>query len=86
MLSKYDKVFSLSRIDDYVWDRKANILLGWVRQNFHFMDHSLDIALSLYNTVKLGAMLPCRAYQHGRVTVKSSDKMRSTGGGNGKLL
>jgi len=47
LLSKYDKVFSLSRIDDYVWDRKANILLGWVKQNFHFMDHSLDIAKGL---------------------------------------
>ena len=30
--------------------------------------------------------MPCRATQDGRVRVESSDKMWSTGGGNGKLL
>ena len=35
--------------------------------------------------MKLGAM-PCRAIQEGRVMVESSDKMRSTGEGNGKPL
>ena len=28
--------------------------------------------------------MPCRATKDGQVTVKSSDAMRSTGGGNGK--
>ena len=28
--------------------------------------------------------MPCRATEDGQVTVKSSDAMRSTGGGNGK--
>ena len=37
------------------------------------------------NSMKLGAM-PCRAIQEGRVMVESSDKMRSTGEGNGKPL
>ena len=30
--------------------------------------------------------MPCRAIQDGQVIVKSSDKMRSSGGGNGKPL
>ena len=30
--------------------------------------------------------MPCRATQDGQVTVKSSDKMWPTGGGNGKSL
>ena len=30
--------------------------------------------------------MPCRATQDRQVTVKSSDKTRSTGGGNGKSL
>ena len=39
----------------------------------------------LSNSMKLGAM-PCRATQDGRVMVESSDKMWSTGEGNGKPL
>ena len=40
---------------------------------------------ALSNSVKLWIM-PCRAIQHGRVMVESSDKMWSTGEGNGKPL
>ena len=40
---------------------------------------------ALSNSMKLRAM-PCRATQDGRVMVESSDKMRSTGEGNGKPL
>ena len=43
------------------------------------MDHSLS------NSMKLWAML-CRATQDRRVMVESSDKMWSTGEGNGKPL
>ena len=39
----------------------------------------------LHNSMKLWAM-PCRATQDGWVIVESSDKMWSTGGGNGKSL
>ena len=39
----------------------------------------------LHNSMKLWAM-PCRALHHGQVIVKSSERMWSTGGGNGKLL
>ena len=39
----------------------------------------------LHNSMKLWAM-PCRATQDGPVTVESSDKTWSTGGGNGKPL
>ena len=38
---------------------------------------------ALSNSIKLWA-IPCRATQDGRVTVESSDKMWSTGEGNGK--
>ena len=37
------------------------------------------------HSMKLGAM-PCRATQDGQVTVESSDKMWSAGGGNGNPL
>ena len=40
---------------------------------------------ALSNSMKLWAM-PCMAIQDGRVTVKNSDKTRSTGEGNGKPL
>ena len=40
---------------------------------------------ALSNSVKLWAM-PCRATQDGQVMVESSDKMWSTGEGNGKPL
>ena len=40
---------------------------------------------ALANSVELWAM-PCRATQHRWVMVESSDKMWSTGEGNGKLL
>ena len=40
---------------------------------------------ALSNSMKLTAM-PCRAIQDGRVMVESSDKMWSTGEGNGKPL
>ena len=40
---------------------------------------------ALSNSMKLWA-IPCRATQDGRVMVKSSDKMWSTGEGNGKTL
>ena len=43
------------------------------------MDHSLP------NSMKLSAM-PCRATQDGQVMLESSDKMWSTGEGNGKPL
>ena len=39
---------------------------------------------ALSNSMKL--CMPCRATQDGRVMVKSSDKMWSTGEGNGKPL
>ena len=42
-------------------------------------------ATALSNSLKLWAM-PCRATQDGRVMVESSDKMWSTGEGNGKPL
>ena len=48
------------------------------------MDHSLVVVKGLVYSVKLWAML-CRVTQ-GRIIVKSSDKMWSTGGGNGKPL
>ena len=40
---------------------------------------------SLVNSMKLGA-IPCRATEDGWVMVESSDKMWSTGKGNGKAL
>ena len=40
----------------------------------------------LSNSMKLWAMKLCRATQDGRVMVESSDKMWSTGEGNGKWL
>ena len=39
----------------------------------------------MFNSVKLRAM-PCRVTQDGQVMVESSDKMWSTGEGNGKPL
>ena len=49
------------------------------------MDHSLVVVKEFANSMKLWAM-PCRAIQEGQIIVESSDKTRSTGGGNGKLL
>ena len=46
-------------------------------------NHTRITALSY--SMKLGAM-PCRATQDGQVTVESSDKMWSAGGGNGNPL
>ena len=43
----------------------------------------LPLLSSLWNSMKLWA-IPCRATQDGSVLVESSDKMRSTGEGNGK--
>ena len=51
--------------------------------HYPFMGHSL-VPKGLVYSVKLRA-LPCRATQ-GWVTVKSSDKMWSIGGGSGKPL
>ena len=49
-----------------------------------FMDHCLVVAKGLSNLMKLWTM-PCRATQDGQVIVKSSERMWSIGGGNGKL-
>ena len=72
------------------WDRSAREVLGfWLRsfQLFHYL--SWIMALSrwrgLHSSIKPWTM-PCRATQDGWVIVKSSDKMRSTRGGNGKPL
>ena len=47
------------------------------------MDHNLVMIKGLCNSMTLWAM-PCRASQDGSVIVRSSDKMQSTGEGNGK--
>ena len=49
------------------------------------MDHCLVKAKALGNSMKLWTM-PSRATQDGQVIVEISDKMWSTGGGNGKSL
>ena len=50
-----------------------------------FMDHTLSWWQGLHNSMRLWAM-PCRANQDRWVIVKSSNKTRSTGGGNGNPL
>ena len=54
---------------------QPQIALSWIT--------TLSRRRDLHNSVKLWAM-PCRATQDGWVIVESSDKMWSTGGGNGK--
>ena len=62
----------------YVEYQKTNILTP-------FMGHCLVLVKGLHNSMKLWGM-PCRATQDGRVIVESSDKVWSTGGGNGNPL
>ena len=53
--------------------------------NHRNLTNLITWAIALSNSVKLWAML-CRATQDGRVMVERSDRMWSTGEGNGKPL
>ena len=72
--------------------RKTNITwfywyVGYQKTNIQtaFMGHCPVSVKGLHNSMKLWGM-PCRATQDGWVTAKSSDKVWSTGGGNGNPL
>ena len=60
-----------------------NILKNLI--NYNHLDHMITWTTPLLNSLKLWAM-PCRATQDGWIMVESSDKMWSTGKGNGKPL
>ena len=58
----------------------ASFIYEWVTQTIRFIDHSFDMAKRLYHSMTPWAM-QCRATQDG--WVKSSEKLRPAGGGNG---
>ena len=62
------------------WNHKCNFL-----KDYRKLTKLITWITALSNSMKLWAM-PCRATQDGLVMVGSSDKMWSTGRGNGKPL
>ena len=59
---------------------EPHFIYEWVTQTICFIDHSFDMAKRLCHSMTPGAM-QCRATQDG--WVKSSEKLRPAGGGNG---